>query len=46
MPILLVTARRDVSLSAAIEAGANDLIYKPLDLDEVVVKVRTLLNRD
>lgn len=46
IPILLVTASRDISLPAAIEAGANDLIHKPLDLDEVAVKVRALLNRD
>ncbi|HEY9878786.1 MAG TPA: response regulator [Leptolyngbyaceae cyanobacterium] len=46
MPILLVTAHKDINLTEAIEAGANDLIHKPLDIDEVLGKVKTFLHRE
>jgi DNA-binding response OmpR family regulator len=45
-PILLVTARGDMNLAKAIESGINDLIHKPFDINEVIAKVRALLNRD
>ncbi|HEY9761066.1 MAG TPA: response regulator [Trichocoleus sp.] len=44
IPIVLVTAQRSMSLTDAIAAGANDLIYKPIEMDEVLGKVSLFLN--
>ncbi|HEY9879479.1 MAG TPA: response regulator [Leptolyngbyaceae cyanobacterium] len=44
IPIVLVTAQRGISLTEAIAAGANDLIYKPVDIDEVIGKVGLFLH--
>lgn len=43
IPIVLVTAQRSMSLTEAIAAGANDLIYKPVEMDELLGKVSMLL---
>jgi DNA-binding response OmpR family regulator len=45
-PILMVTARDDPKdVIAGIEAGADDYVVKPFDLDEVLARVRGLLRR-
>ncbi|HEY9761071.1 MAG TPA: response regulator [Trichocoleus sp.] len=43
IPIVLVTAQGNMSLTEAIAAGADDLIHKPLDIDEVLGKVSMFL---
>jgi len=42
IPILLMTANKNVSYEDAIGAGANNLIYKPLDLAQFLTKIRSL----
>lgn len=49
IPILLVTAYREIKESKAFFTGANGLLYKPINLDLLLEQVRTLLsqvNRD
>lgn len=43
MPILLVTADNEVSAVEGIEIGANDFIRKPIDPDDLLVRIRTFL---
>ena len=43
LPVVVVTAADDGSKTAAIEAGADDFIRKPLDQAELLVRVRSLL---
>ncbi len=44
VPIIMVSARRDQSSKvAALEAGANDYIVKPFDLQEIVARIRAQL---
>lgn len=40
LPILLITADCEVSLDQAIAAGANGLIHKPINFDELLAKVK------
>jgi DNA-binding response OmpR family regulator len=45
-PILMLTAKDDQSdVVAGLEAGADDYLTKPFDLDELLVRVRGLLRR-
>ena len=44
LPILVLTADVDLSPAQCLDAGANDVIFKPLDLDEMRAKVRGLLD--
>ena len=45
-PILMLTARDDPKdVIVGIEAGADDYVAKPFDLDELLVRVRGLLRR-
>lgn len=44
IPIILVTAHRDVHVTHGLLAGANDFIYKPIDADEVLTKVKNFVN--
>ncbi len=45
-PILMLTAKDDQKdVITGIEAGADDYITKPFDLDELVVRIRGLLRR-
>jgi two-component system response regulator MprA len=46
LPILMLTARDSVpDRVAGLEAGADDYLVKPFDLDELVARIRTLLRR-
>lgn len=46
MPVLIATARDTVrDRIAGLEAGADDYVLKPFDLDELVSRVRALLRR-
>ncbi len=45
-PVLIATARDDVeSRVAGLDAGADDYVLKPFDLDELMARVRALLRR-
>jgi len=43
IPILLLTAHDHVSLVEGLDAGADDFIRKPFDIDELSARVRSLL---
>lgn len=43
IPILLITAQRKFNQANDRETGADDFIRKPIDLDELLDKIRTLL---
>lgn len=46
MPVLITSARDTVrDRIAGLEAGADDYVLKPFDLDELVARVRALLRR-
>jgi DNA-binding response OmpR family regulator len=46
LPVLIVTARDSVAdRIAGLNAGADDYVLKPFDLDELVARVRALLRR-
>ena len=46
LPVLIVSARDTVrDRIAGLEAGADDYVLKPFDLDELVARVRALLRR-
>jgi len=46
MPVLIASARDTVrERIAGLEAGADDYVLKPFDLDELVARVRALLRR-
>jgi DNA-binding response OmpR family regulator len=45
-PVIVLTARDDVrDRVAALDAGADDYIVKPFDLDEVLARMRSVLRR-
>lgn len=45
-PTFFITALSDIqSVSQGFEAGANDYIKKPFDLDEFVIRIRAVLKR-
>ncbi|HEY9738420.1 MAG TPA: response regulator [Trichocoleus sp.] len=43
IPILLVTAYEEGSAIQGLDLGANDFIRKPIDLDELLARVRAFL---
>jgi DNA-binding response OmpR family regulator len=45
-PVIIVTARDDVqNRIAGLDAGADDYVVKPFDLDEVAARMRSVLRR-
>jgi two-component system response regulator QseB len=45
-PVIILTARDDIqSRIAGLDAGADDYIVKPFDLDEVMARIRSVLRR-
>jgi two-component system, sensor histidine kinase and response regulator len=44
MPILLITAYDQPSVAQGLDTGADDFIRKPVDFDELLARVRSLLN--
>ncbi len=46
LPVLIITARDAVSdRVAGLDAGADDYLIKPFDLDELAARIRALLRR-
>lgn len=46
LPVLILTARDDIQARVAgLEAGADDYVLKPFDLDELAARLRALLRR-
>ncbi|HEY9881545.1 MAG TPA: response regulator [Leptolyngbyaceae cyanobacterium] len=43
IPILLVTAHEDSNAIKGLDMGANDFVRKPIDLDELLARVRSFL---
>lgn len=43
IPILLITAHQQSSVVEGLDAGADDFIRKPVDMDELLARVRALL---
>ncbi|WP_439341884.1 ATP-binding response regulator [Vacuolonema iberomarrocanum] len=43
IPILLITAHGHTSLAEGLDAGADDFIRKPFDIDELQARIRSLL---
>ncbi|MBF2003705.1 MAG: hybrid sensor histidine kinase/response regulator [Synechococcales cyanobacterium M58_A2018_015] len=43
IPILLITAHQQSSVVEGLDAGADDFIRKPVDVDELLARVRSLL---
>lgn len=41
LPILLLTASREVDLAQALAVGANDVIYKPIEMNALLTTVNT-----
>ena len=45
-PVIILTARDDIRHRiAGLDAGADDYIVKPFDLDEVIARIRSVLRR-
>jgi two-component system, OmpR family, copper resistance phosphate regulon response regulator CusR len=43
-PVIIVTALNDASQSIAFQLGANDYVKKPFRFNELLAKVKSLLN--
>ncbi|MBE9225238.1 hybrid sensor histidine kinase/response regulator [Phormidium sp. LEGE 05292] len=43
MPILLITAYDHLSVAKGLDNGADDFIHKPVEVDELLARVRSLL---
>ncbi|MEL6553548.1 MAG: response regulator [Cyanobacteria bacterium J06621_11] len=44
IPILLLTARSEAVASKGLLAGANGILYKPFDIDELISRTRVMLS--
>jgi two-component system sensor histidine kinase/response regulator len=45
IPVILITAYTDTCRIKGLAAGATDFVRKPIDLDELLDKIQTLLTR-
>lgn len=46
VPVILLTAHRDYDLiDSCLDAGFNDVLFKPVDSDELAARVRSVLRR-
>ena len=45
IPVLMISASRDIRQSA-LEAGANDFLEKPFEMNDLLAKVETLLKTE
>lgn len=43
IPILLVTADESTDIADGLDLGADDFVYKPIEVDELLARVRSLL---
>jgi two-component system, OmpR family, response regulator len=45
LPVLVLTGQSDSDVVACLEAGADDYMRKPFDIDELLARIRTRLRR-
>ena len=43
IPILLITAHKSTRIADGLDLGADDFVYKPIEVDELLARVRSLL---
>src|ERR687886_1743055 len=43
IPILLITAYENANIPQGLDLGANDLIRKPIDFDELMARIKSVL---
>lgn len=43
IPILLVTAYEEVTVSQGLDMGANDIIRKPINFEELLARIRVMI---
>lgn len=43
IPILLVTAHEEVTVSQGLDMGANDVIRKPINFEELLARIRVMI---
>ena len=43
LPFMLVTAHGDLSAARGLDLGANDFVRKPVDVDELLARVRSFI---
>ncbi|HEY9635230.1 MAG TPA: response regulator [Coleofasciculaceae cyanobacterium] len=43
IPILLITAYENANIPQGLELGANDFIRKPIDFDELMARIKSVL---
>ncbi len=43
IPILLVTAHEEVTVSQGLDMGANDIIRKPINFEELLARIRVMI---
>ncbi|PSB34356.1 response regulator [Stenomitos frigidus] len=44
MPIVFITADREVCFEQAVKAGADDVVFKPIDLDQLLTRINNWLH--
>ena len=43
IPILLITAHEEVTVSQGLDMGANDVIRKPINFEELLARIRVMI---